>query len=292
MTIRIATYNIQYGFGQDGEYDLDRTADGLTGADIICLQEVTTHWSACRGDHQPDKLSAKLDLFSVYSPGFELDSSYRKASGRVVNERRSFGNMLLSRWPILYARSHSLPRPAIRTPENFADPRTDLPRCVLEGIVDVPGKPLRVMSVHLSHLPGNQRLVQVETLRLLLQSLPLEAPLWERSDPAIKPWTQGDAAPPVAASTIVAGDFNFGPEDAEYKAMLQPIEGVQLVDGWRYAWPSSRPHAATCTELDGSGSTLDYAFFTRDLSDAIARAEVRDHSKASDHFPLVFELDS
>lgn len=290
MTIRVVTYNIQYGFGQDGKYDLDRIADGVRGADIICLQEVTKHWEACGGDHQPDRLSEKLNLFAAHSPGFELDSSYKDENGRVVNRRRTFGNMVLSRWPILYSRFHSLARPATQIAKDFVD-RTDLPRCVLESIVEVPGAPIRMMSIHLSHLPGAQRACQVQALHTLLKSLPQEALLWERSVPAIKPWTQGSAAPPVVESTILAGDFNFKPDDPEYAAMLWPNNGRGLVDGWMCTPRPSVPHAATCVELDGSAVTLDYGFFTQDLSHSIVRADVRNHSKGSDHFPLVFELD-
>ena len=34
------TYNIQYGLGRDGRYDLERTARVVEGADVIALQEV------------------------------------------------------------------------------------------------------------------------------------------------------------------------------------------------------------------------------------------------------------
>ena len=288
--MRVATYNIQYGYGQDGRYDLARIADDVRDVDIICLQEVTTHWNACDGDHQPDKLLQELNLFGVYGPSFELDCSYIDEANRVVNRRRGFGNMVLSRWPIIYSRPHSLARPAMRIPRDFVDPRTDLPRSAVEAIVDVPGMPTRVMSLHLTHLPGEQRGAQVTALHTLLNSLPTEAQLWDPSDPTTEPWTEGHAPPPVVERTILAGDFNFRPDDAEYAAMLTANNGQSFVDGW-CTRSSAGTHAATCTELDGSGSTLDYGFFTQDLSAFIVHAEVRDQSRASDHFPLVFELD-
>ncbi len=38
--MRLISFNIQYGFGSDGRYDLRRIADVIAGGDIICLQEV------------------------------------------------------------------------------------------------------------------------------------------------------------------------------------------------------------------------------------------------------------
>ena len=39
--MKLVTYNIQYGIGLDGQYDLGRIADAVRGADVIALQEVT-----------------------------------------------------------------------------------------------------------------------------------------------------------------------------------------------------------------------------------------------------------
>ncbi|MGO7719026.1 endonuclease/exonuclease/phosphatase family protein, partial [Rhizobium johnstonii] len=43
--MNFASYNIQYGFGLDGIYDLARIARSLEGADVIALQEVTRGFS-------------------------------------------------------------------------------------------------------------------------------------------------------------------------------------------------------------------------------------------------------
>ena len=39
--MKLASYNIQYGFGLDGRYDLERIVASIANADIIALQEVT-----------------------------------------------------------------------------------------------------------------------------------------------------------------------------------------------------------------------------------------------------------
>ena len=42
--MRFVTYNIQYGKGRDGRFDLRRIADAVREADVIALQEVERYW--------------------------------------------------------------------------------------------------------------------------------------------------------------------------------------------------------------------------------------------------------
>ena len=51
--MKLVSYNIQYGFGGDGRYDLTRAARVVEGADIIALQEVERHWRRTNLDDQP-----------------------------------------------------------------------------------------------------------------------------------------------------------------------------------------------------------------------------------------------
>jgi endonuclease/exonuclease/phosphatase family metal-dependent hydrolase len=285
--IRFATYNIQFGFGLDGAYDLERIAGAVSDADIICMQEVTTHWQACKFDHQPEVLASLLNRYAVYGPGYELDSSSMDAEGRVVNTRRGFGNAVLSRWPVSYSRIHALPRPVDDT---VADTKTDLPRCALETVIDVPGVPLRVMSVHLSHQSRLQRLTQVAVLRALLHELPDESLIWKQPKSSQDPWSEGKLAPPVVVPTLLAGDFNFEPDDPEYGAMLASPNGPVIVDAWSIK-NTAADRVRTCVESDGSRTTLDYVFMTSDLSGAVAGASVKNDREGSDHFPLVVDLD-
>src|SRR4029453_11376379 len=39
-TVKLVTYNIQFGLGRDNRYDLARIASEVSGADVIALQEV------------------------------------------------------------------------------------------------------------------------------------------------------------------------------------------------------------------------------------------------------------
>ena len=42
--MKLVSYNIQYGRGRDGVFDLQRIAAAVAGADIIALQEIERYW--------------------------------------------------------------------------------------------------------------------------------------------------------------------------------------------------------------------------------------------------------
>ena len=105
------TYNIQYGLGRDGRYDLERTARVVEGADVIALQEVERFWKRSGNLDQVAGLVECLpDYHWVYAPGLDMDASYRDEDGRLVSRRRQFGSMVMSRTPILSSRSFPLPK--------------------------------------------------------------------------------------------------------------------------------------------------------------------------------------
>jgi endonuclease/exonuclease/phosphatase family metal-dependent hydrolase len=290
MQLKITSYNIQYGVGQDSTYDLTRIVAALEGQDVICLQEVTTNWRECNCDNQPQLLATQLNLFTAYAPAFEVDASTRDSNGLVNNIRRGFGNMVLSRWPILYSRPHSLPRPYVHVPEEF-HPRVELPRVALETVIDVDGIPLRFISVHLSHLPGKQRIGQIEKLKRLVNTLPEESQLWD-SDQRIATWSEGRVAPPLAISSLILGDFNFEPDSTDYDLMLTKNKehSIGLVDSWTVS-DSRGSIETTSVENDGSLSRLDYMFATENLGQKIRSARVDHCTTASDHFPLRLVLE-
>ena len=77
--MKLVSYNIQYGFGSDGRYDLARAAKVVAGADIIALQEVERFWQRSNEDDQPAILGRLLpDHYWVYGPAFDMDASFRE----------------------------------------------------------------------------------------------------------------------------------------------------------------------------------------------------------------------
>src|SRR5688572_26392590 len=109
--MKCVSYNIQYGIGQDGRYDLERIVDAVRGADLIGLQEVTRNSPMNEGRDMVAAIRDLLpDYFAVYGPNLETDIGSRVENGRAVDVRFQFGNMVLSRTPILSSRNLLLPR--------------------------------------------------------------------------------------------------------------------------------------------------------------------------------------
>ena len=103
--------NIRYGIGLDHGCDLERIADAVRETDIIGLQEVERFWRRSAMADQPERLGALLPFHHwVYCLSFDVDASTLRDDGRVLNRRRQFGPMLLSKWPILSARRIALPQ--------------------------------------------------------------------------------------------------------------------------------------------------------------------------------------
>ncbi|MGW4027524.1 endonuclease/exonuclease/phosphatase family protein, partial [Streptomyces sp. NPDC005009] len=112
VPLRVATYNIHAGAGQDQVFDLDRTAAALRDlrADVIGLQEVDVHWGA-RSDFADEAraLAEKLDMWVFFAPIYDLDPADRDG------ERRQFGVAVLSRHPVLAAENHEITRLSTQT---------------------------------------------------------------------------------------------------------------------------------------------------------------------------------
>ena len=170
--MKLVSYNIQYGLGKDGRFDLGRIAAAVQGADIVALQEVERQMPRSGNQDQPEELLRLLpNFYAAYGPALDLDASERNQDGRVTNRRRQVGNMILSRWPILSSRLHLLPK--FHTYNQRSSQRG-----ALEGVIDAPGGPIRIYSVHLSHLLSEERLAQLDYLMPRLFKIPAEGGVW------------------------------------------------------------------------------------------------------------------
>ena len=73
--VKLATYNIQYSKGKDGRFELDRIADAVRDADVICLQEVVRNVPGIPDPDQPARLGELLPQHHwVYGPAVDLDA--------------------------------------------------------------------------------------------------------------------------------------------------------------------------------------------------------------------------
>ena len=156
--VRVATYNVHAGIGLDHRYDASRIADVIDelAPDVIGLQEV-------RADHDGDLFAYLTDRFggdAVEGPTtFGSDDRY--------------GNLLLSRWPIVDFDVVDL-----------AYPKRE-PRNAVQAVIDGPSGIFRVIATHFG-LSRRERWIQAQLIASLIR--------------------QHDGSP-----LLVVGDFNDWP---------------------------------------------------------------------------------
>ncbi|WEX88903.1 endonuclease/exonuclease/phosphatase family protein [Sinorhizobium garamanticum] len=285
--MRFTSYNIQYGIGLDGRFDPERVAASLRGADIIALQEVTRNFHR---NGNADLVSIFEDLlpdyFSVFHAPCDIDAGSTIENGRVINRRFQFGNMILSRWPILSTRLIALPRTRTVSPMN-------LQRGATEALIATPTGPLRVYSVHLDHVLPGERISQIEFLKQRLVNYPLEGGAISGAADF------GFAEPPHPEDFVVMGDFNMVPESPEYNAMVgtsdafygrslrmgNPVDALAQLGRLTpesYSWihPDDRQRRMH----------LDYCFLSAGLVPRLKDAWTDYDATGSDHLPVGIEL--
>ena len=287
--IRIVSYNIQYGLGRDNRYDLERIAGEIAEADIIGLQEVERFWQRSGMVDEPAELARLLpDHHWVFGANLDMDASYRDDQGRLVNRRRQFGTMVLSRFPILSSRNFPLPKYATLTQHSIQ-------QGILECVIDPGTGPLRVYSVHLSHLCSQTRMPQVAAIREIIARAPSEGGAWcgGHPDPTAG-WTEGEK-PPMPREVILLGDMNFAPDSPEYEALLGPVApgyGRLLnQDGLVDAWVAAG-HAEDAGVTYPDGERIDHCFVSAALAPRITGARIGTEATGSDHWPVWVDLAS
>jgi endonuclease/exonuclease/phosphatase family metal-dependent hydrolase len=118
---------------------------------VIALQEVERFSQRTGLQDQPARLAELLPGYHwVYGPGMDLSADVVAPDGRVTQQRRQFGNMLLCKTPILTARNHLLPK--LGTLVQFS-----LQRCALEGVVVSAGPGRRARAAAARPGPGRRR---------------------------------------------------------------------------------------------------------------------------------------
>lgn len=126
--MRLLSYNIHKGIGgNDRRYRLERVLHVIEheNPDLILLQEVTCDAPRCRHDKQPDLLTAR---FAFEHAMYQTNVTY-KVGG--------YGNLLLSRWPIVEKHQISLRL------------NNKKPRGAQIAVVETPEGLLKVVNLHL-----------------------------------------------------------------------------------------------------------------------------------------------
>jgi endonuclease/exonuclease/phosphatase family metal-dependent hydrolase len=261
----ITTWNIQNGKGCDGRIDVPRIAQvirKLGQTDVICLQEISRHDPAYAGGaDQVAELAAQF-------PGYE--TIFGPA---LVRGKRQYGNLLLSRLPLLQVFNHLLPHPA-------AGGVKHMQRQAIEAVVETKAGALRVMTTHLEYYSAAHRAAQIERLRAV------QSEVADNEARPPKPGTSPYDVQPRPASLVLCGDLNFLPHEPEYGQLFQP----PLVDAWKVA-RNNEPHPPTTglhdrVQWPKGGHCRDYFAVTPELAQRIRKVEMDDVTDASDHQPL------
>jgi endonuclease/exonuclease/phosphatase family metal-dependent hydrolase len=280
--MKLITWNIQWGRGIDLKVDLARivrTAREIADFDVLCLQEVAVNFpglAGSGGENQVEELSRALPGYSAhYGIATDVDDGHG---------RRRFGNLVLSRLPVIQVFPHLLPWPP--------DPKVpSMQRIAVEAVVQARWGPLRVMTTHLEYYSAMQRMTQVEALRRLHEEACGHAALPRPSGDPGEPF----AALPRPASAILTGDFNFKPDAPEHERMISAFGAAvpRFMDAWEIANPN-QPHAHTVGLYENSWAErpycCDFVFVTDDLASRVRAVTVDMQAQASDHQPVLIEL--
>lgn len=281
--MKLLTWNIQWGRGTDGRVDLARMATVARALepDILCLQEVAVNHPDLPGGASMNQPSWLSGLFLGYESAYAIGSDLPDGRGG----RRQFGNLILSRLPMLQVFRHQLPWPA--------DPTVpSMPRVVLEAVIaaaDFPGGALRVLTTHLEYYSAMQRRAQLAALRDICDAG------WHQ---AIQPRPATETDPPFAVlprgeGCVLCGDFN-SPADAPERAILgAKCAAPALQDAWLLAH-GAVPPAPTFGVHDRrflvGPACYDSFYISANIADRVSDVWVDDLSVASDHQPVLLTL--
>ncbi|MEC9343163.1 MAG: endonuclease/exonuclease/phosphatase family protein [Pseudomonadota bacterium] len=266
MAFTCVSYNIQYGIGLDGVYDVQRIAGAVRDADIIALQEVTRGSPLNGGvDMEAALRGLFADRFAATHLAADADMGTHVANGVAVEKRLQFGNMILSRWPLRSVRRHLLPR-------RLRGDQVNLQRGALEAVIDAPEGALRVYNVHLDHIDAGERLEQIAALKTIIADFPA------RGGAISGVGEFGFAEPPLPEEFLVMGDFNFEPASPEHAAMLEGGIVDASAGDTKASWTDSRGN-----EPD---KRLDFCFASPGLAGRLTACRIDSDAAGSDHRPL------
>jgi endonuclease/exonuclease/phosphatase family metal-dependent hydrolase len=284
--MKLITWNVQWCRGVDGKVDPARIvkhAKAIADFDVLCLQEIANNFPdpllpGSRGENQFAELARLLPGY-LPVPGIAVDVPAEN------DQRRHFGNMILSRLPMGQVFRHLLPYPV--------DPGVNgMPRMAVEAVIETRFGPVRVITTHLEYYGRTKRSAQVEALR----SIYAEGSGHARHG-GIVDQTGGPFHTRLRpAATIITGDFNLEPDDPLHARMGAPFDDgtPPLRDAWEVVH-RGQPHPATFKiyekEIpDEPELHCDFIFVSEDLAQRVRAVKVDQKTQASDHQPVLLNL--
>ncbi len=180
-TLRVLCYNIHYGQGMDGKYDVARLAAVISEAkpDLVALQEVDVGVKRSGRVHQLQRLGELTGMAVRFGPTQHYEGGL-------------FGNAVMTRLPILNVVIHPLPYTEA-TMQKVTYPRGAI-TVIVRGLDQ---KPLRFISTHFQHNIEEDRVAEADAINSLFTN-------------------DTDKIP-----TILAGDMNSLPDSEPMKILLR-----------------------------------------------------------------------
>ena len=211
--VRIISYNLHQGFDVDGAMAIEELAEDIEAqdADIVALQEVSRGWVIDGSVDMLVWLSRRLDMPYVWGPA--ADSVW--------------GNAVLSRYPILGARTHPMPN----------NSELQLERSYTVAQIDVGAQdPLVVIATHLHHVEeeGHIRMPQVLAV--------------------IEAWGG-------RGSSVILGDLNAEPDSRE----IRLLEDAGLRDSFVASGAQAGGNTGYTSRSDDLVKRIDYIWISPDM---------------------------
>jgi endonuclease/exonuclease/phosphatase family metal-dependent hydrolase len=282
--MKLITWNVQWFCGLDDVVSVERVVEharALADFDVICMQEVAMNYPDLPGGaafDQPQRLRECL-------PGFEVHFAPAVRERGRDGRWQEFGNLIATRIPAAQFHAYTLPYPSdggVRS----------MPRSVAAITIPTAGGPLRIMTTHLEFYSNRQRHAQVNALRELHDQASAHA----RTPPLADETGWPFQSKPHTTRTLLTGDFNFEPGSAEYERLQAPFgDGTPaLMDAW-HAAHSGKPHDPTFRLFDRRYGpepiVCDFIFSSTDIAQRVSSISVDLSTKASDHQPVLIEID-
>ncbi len=259
--IKIMSYNIHFGVGTDGSYDVARVAKVIrrSRADIIGLQEVDVHYSdRSHFDDEISLLAQALHMNYVFAPIYDFPQANKGA------DRRQSGVAIISRYPIVKSYNHLQSRLSTEERSPVLKPIPGF----LEAVVQVNHTPITVYDAHLDYRDDSRiRVLQVREMMSIISG--------QLSMPEKSGASPGIGASPHSETQVLLGDFNAAPGQPELAPLYKYFQNT-LAECRKdcFTFPADKP----LWQLD---------FVMVPVSAHVVHASVPAEPKPSDHRPVV-----
>jgi endonuclease/exonuclease/phosphatase family metal-dependent hydrolase len=252
IPVRLVTFNTHHGVGDDERHDLPRLAKLLASADAdVICLQEVDRHFGDRSEDVDQALLLSRALDMQLAWGPAIDEP--RGGGDPPAEPRQYGNALLSRLPILISDVHPLPGGGE-------------PRSALRTMIELDGGALWVTATHLTNRSPEERAEQVAALAAL-HTGPME-------------------------TGVLVGDFNARPDAPELGALA-----ARFADAWELArdrddqagWRFWQSDEGLTHPAGAPRRRIDQVWVSDGV--AVASAHVLDAGGASDHLPLLVDLE-